>query len=278
VQVTPQPAGQGIVIDAVDLGRTLRLDDTCTDDEIIPLQATIRNALATLELDADRQALHIRIMSDIPIASGMGSGTAVATALVRAICRHYERDLPLDIVSELVYRTEILLHGTPSGIDNTVVAYEQPVYFVRGRGVEVFSVGQPFTLLIGDTGVPARTRDAVTAVRLRRDADEARYDALFDEISAAVDLAREAMAQGDLVALGRLMNENHALLQAIDVSGAELDRLVCAAREAGAWGAKLSGGGMGGCMIALAGDAPPEAIADALRRAGARRVIITVVR
>ncbi|HHX65833.1 MAG TPA: mevalonate kinase [Chloroflexi bacterium] len=278
VQITPISPGEGVQIDAADLGHVYRLDESYDDDDALPLQTTVRNALYAVGADPDKQALRITIRSRIPIASGMGSGTAVATALVRGISRHYRQPMAPDVVSELVYRTEILLHGTPSGIDNTVVAFEEPVYFVRGSGVETFPVGRPFTLIIGDSGVPARTRYAVDGVRRRRESDPARYDKLFDEIGAIVERGREAIIQGELADLGQTMTENHALLRAIQVSGEMLERLVCAALEAGAPGAKLSGGGIGGCMIALTDEAGAKDVTEALYRVGARRVMVTVVR
>ncbi|MBC7234268.1 MAG: mevalonate kinase, partial [Chloroflexi bacterium] len=130
---------------------------------------------------------------------------------------------------------------------------------------------------IADTGVPSRTRDSVAQVRRGWEATPDRYERLFDEIGAAVDTAQAAIARGDLDALGMLMNRNQRLLQELGVSSPELDRLVDAALRAGALGAKLSGGGKGGCMIALIGAAEAQ-IVTALLLAGAQRVFSTIVR
>jgi mevalonate kinase len=278
VEVTRQALGNGIVIEAQDLGRVYRLEESDMADAAHALQATVRHTLQYLGLASTQQALRIRVCSEIPIARGMGSGTAVATALVRALTQHYGQHLTARAVSDLVFQTEILLHGTPSGVDNTVVAFEKPVYFVKGTRADVFWVGKPFTLLIADTGIPSQTRDAVAAVRRGWQAEPVRNEMLFDEIAALVDDARQAMACGDLETLGQAMNANQRRLQRLGVSSPELERLVAAALGAGAGGAKLSGGGMGGCMIALVDEQTLDRVAMALQAAGAQRVLTTVVR
>ena len=150
---------------------------------------------------------------------------------------------PADI-SALVYEVERLHHGTPSGIDNTVVVYGQPVYFVRGQPPQTFRIGRPFMLAIADTGIASPTKIAVGDVRRAWEQEPARFEALFDRIAVVVEAARSAIAAGEPERLGPLMDENHALLQEIGVSCPELDALVAAALSAGALGAKLSGAGV----------------------------------
>lgn len=277
VEVTDLSPGERTYILAEDLGETYRLDQEYEGEAAYPLQTTVRNTLDHLGVATADRALAIDIRSEIPIARGMGSGTAVATALVRALSEHFGRYLGSRAVSDLVYKTELIYHGAPSGVDNTVVAYEQPVFFVKGERTDVFWVGQPFSLVIADTGVPSRTRDSVQQVAHKWTADQRRYDELFDEIGAAVMEARRAIAAGELPQLGRLMNRNQDLLRGLGVSSPELDRLVGAALEAGAMGAKLSGGGMGGCMIALASDATADEIVSSLLSAKARQAFRTTV-
>ncbi len=255
-----------------------------------PLSAAIRSVFSALASPSPSPpaggggegGLSITITSTIPVASGLGSGAAVSVALIRALSAHLGRPLPDEWVSALTYEVEKIHHGTPSGIDNTVVTYARPVYFVRGRGgepptIEVFPIARSFTIVIGDTGLPAPTKEAVADVRCLWEADRERMERLFAAIGSIVRAARQAIEGGYPERLGPLMDENHALLQEMTVSSAELDRLVEAAREAGALGAKLSGGGRGGNMIALVEEARARIVADALRAAGARRVIITTV-
>ncbi len=191
--------------------------------------------------------------------------------------RNPQSPIPPAVLSALVYEVERLHHGTPSGIDNTVIAYEQPVYFVRGRPPEPFAIGRPFTLVIADTGIRSPTRIAVGDVRASWQAEPARFEALFDRVAAIVEAARTAIAVGEPQELGPLMDQNHVLLQEMGVSCPELDTLVAAARSAGALGAKLSGAGRGGNMIALVTAETAETVADALRAAGATQVIVTEV-
>jgi mevalonate kinase len=180
-------------------------------------------------------------------------------------------------VSTLVFETEKLLHGTPSGIDNTVVAFEQPVYFVKSRPPEPIRAARPFQILIGDTGQPSPTKVTVAEVRAAHDRDPHDLDRLFDEIGRVADAARHEIEAGRPESLGALMNLNHVLLRELGVSSPELDTLVAAAGEAGATGAKLSGGGRGGNMLALVDESTVGPVREALLAAGAVRVIETQV-
>ena len=219
----------------------------------------------------------LTIRSTIPIAGGMGSSAAVAVAAVRVLAQALGLSLTPADVSALAYEAEVITHGTPSGVDNTVIAYEQAVWFVRGRPPEPFPLAAPMTLVIGDTGVRAATREVVAAVRRAWEQDRARYEALFDAIASVVVRVREALQAGRVRDIGPLLDENHRLLQALGVSSPELDRLVAAARAAGAWGAKLAGAGRGGNMIALTDERLAPTVAQALHRVGARATWITTL-
>ena len=239
-----------------------------------PLAALVRNLLSALHVDSIPD-LTFRIASTIPVASGMGSGAAVSVALIRAFSSALKRTLSDEQVSAYAYEIEKLHHGTPSGIDNAVITHAKPVYFVKGLPIEMLHVPGAFTLVIGDTGITAPTRESVADVRRAWEHDPATCNALFDGIGAIARMAREAIESGRWRHLGPLMDENHALLQRLEVSSPELDHLVSAARLAGALGAKLSGGGRGGNMIALAPAGGLRAITDALTAAGSSRVIVT---
>lgn len=263
----------GIWIDAPDISLQAALLSLPPTDA---LRAVIERVLQTLRISAP-PSLTVHITSTIPVASGLGSGAAVSVAVVRALSAHLGHTLTDEQVNALTYEIEKLHHGTPSGIDNTVVAYARPVYFVRGQPIETFQVGRPFTILIGDTGVSAPTRESVGDVRKLWESDKTRWEAIFDRVGAIAQKARAAIQTGDVSALGPLMDANHALLQEMTVSSPELDRLVQAAKAAGAEGAKLSGGGRGGNMIALAPPDLTEKVAGALRSAGARSTITTTI-
>jgi mevalonate kinase len=267
------PGGDGFWIEARDLGRHYRLEDAPAGDPLAQVTDLVRARAGLARLPAGR----LTVTSTIPIASGLGSGASIATAAARALALWLGLALGAAEVSALVFETEKLLHGTPSGIDNTVVAFGQPVYFVKGQPPEPFTVARPFQLLIGDTGHPSPTKITVGDVRAAYECEPERYGRLF---AAVGDLARQARNQietGRPAELGPLMHSNHALLQALGVSSPELDRLVAAAGQAGALGAKLSGGGRGGNMLALVKRESQAGVAAALRAAGAVGVIATTV-
>jgi mevalonate kinase len=269
----PAPPGQGLTLVALDLDLVISLAEAPEDDPLAVMARLTLEHLAGSPPDAT-----LTIHSTIPIASGLGSGTAVSTVIVRALAGYMGRELTSATVSRLVYEVEKLHHGTPSGIDNTVVAYGRPVFFVRDETLETFGVGTALQLLIGDTGIASPTRVAVGDVRRGWEQDGERYERLFSEVGEIVREARALIERGDDMArLGVLMDRNHELLREMAVSSPELDHLVAAAGAAGALGAKLSGAGRGGNMIALTTVSERARVAEALRRAGAVRVIETVV-
>lgn len=273
--VTPNiPPGQGLRIAAADLNEILpiRVDTEIVDHS---LAATARLVLKTL--NAVPPDVTITLHSTIPMASGLGSGAAVSAALGRALSRAVHQRLDNETLNALVYEMEKTYHGTPSGIDNTVIVYEQPVYFVRGAPIEKMTIGAPFMLLIGDTGQGALTRVAVGDVRKLFEAEPERIQPILEAIGSLVKQAKIAIENGEISALGPLMLQNHTLLQQLTVSSPELDRLVDAAVNAGAAGAKLSGGGRGGNMIALVTLDSAESVRQALLKAGAVRVFDTTV-
>ncbi len=264
-------AGSGLLLRLPDIDEQWQVTGHSTTQ---PLAHVAGLAAGQLDL-APLPDWLITLQSTIPVASGLGSGAAAATAIVRAMAAATGRPLTPAQVSALVYESETLFHGTPSGIDNTVIAYEQPVWFVRGQAPQPFRIAQAFTIVIGDTGITSPTRVTVGDVRAGWQAEPARFEALFDRVALIVHSARRAIESGDVVTLGPLMDENHRLLRLMGVSSPELDALCQAARDAGAAGAKLSGGGRGGNMIALAPAGRAETIASALLAAGAARTIVT---
>jgi mevalonate kinase len=278
VLVEDAPRGAGVRFAAPDLKRAWSLDEVPAD----PLSGLVVATLAQL-IPGTLPDLLLTIRSAIPIAGGMGSGAAIGTALVRALAKHFGQEWPPETISALVYESERGYHGTPSGIDNTVVAFEQAVWFVRrmsaegGPLIEPLAIRARLTLLVGDTGVRSATRLPVSEVRRRWEVAPAHYEALFDAVGALAWRVRAALAAGDTLEIGPLLDENHTLLGEIGVSSPELERLVATARNAGALGAKLSGAGWGGVMLALVNAEALPAVRTALLAAGAVRVLETTV-
>ncbi len=242
-----------------------------------PLSVAIRETMKATGVEK-LPACTINISSTIPVASGMGSGAAVSAALIRALAAFLDYPLSDEVVSKLTFEVEKIHHGTPSGIDNTVIAYRMPVYFIKGEEPQTFHVSRPFNIIIGDTGIASSTAAAVGDVRQAWLANTGRYNGLFDAIGEISRSARRAIEEGHIEALGKLMNDNHAILQELGVSSPELDHLINVALEAGAQGAKLSGSGRGGNMIALVDPSKTDRVAQALHSAGARQTITTTVK
>ncbi len=261
-----------VVINAADISRRYAMRDAPPDD---PIATIIRLACEKIGVEPKNFSVHIR--STIPVARGLGSGAAVSVATVRAIAKSFARDLSRDEISALAFEAEKLHHGTPSGIDNTVIAFEQPVYFIKGQPPETFRVERPFLIAIADTGDASPTKIAVGDVRRAWEADPTRYESLFDDVGEIARQARGAIERGDVTSLGSLMLKNQQLLKQIGVSSEQIEELVDAAVGAGAEGAKLSGAGRGGNVIALVDEESREYVERALKRAGAVQMIVTRV-
>ncbi|HSM71486.1 MAG TPA: mevalonate kinase [Anaerolineales bacterium] len=272
VEVTDSNSA-GIWIDAADIDLHAEVNTLSSDH---PIASAIHNFLFISRISPFPN-LNVKITSTIPVAAGLGSGAAVTVALTRALASHLGYPMPDEEVNAFAHEIEKLHHGTPSGIDNTVVTYAKPVYFVKGQPIETFSVGDPFTIVIGDTGISAPTKESVGDVRKLWEGDKTKWENVFDHIGKIAEQARSAIESGKWHALGELMSQNHALLQEMTVSSSALDDLVSAALKAGALGAKLSGGGRGGNMIALVEKEKAPDISEALLSAGATRTIITTV-
>lgn len=219
---------------------------------------------------ADRN-MCIEVSPDIPRAVGLGASAALAVAIIRALSAHFALGLREEEVRELAHESEMLVHGRASGIDDTVSAYNDFILFRKGEPpfVERLSVREPLSIVVGLSGVESLTASMVAKVRRARRANRALYDRIFRDIDSLVIEAVGALRSHDLESLGNLMNVNQGLLNALGVSCAEIERLVEIARKSGALGAKLTGGGGGGAVIALCPH-KPEKVREALRRAGYR--------
>jgi mevalonate kinase len=230
---------------------------------VTAVTATLRHFGVT-----DRR-FHVRVESEVPTARGMGSSAAVAAAVTAAVADALGETLDAETHHELIQECERVAHGRPSGLDARGVVADAPVWFDGGR-VEPVALGARFVFVVADTGVPGHTRDAVTSVRERLERDPEEVGAAIARIGTLARHARGTLEGGDAQALGVSMDAAHDLLSSLGVSSDDLDGLVTAARAAGALGAKLTGGGRGGCVLTLAEDDDhADRIAAALRGAGA---------
>ena len=219
----------------------------------------------------------VRIRSSIPYERGLGSSAAVAAAVVRAIADLAQQPLSPESLYGIVQEAERVAHGNPSGLDARAVTATSPIRFQQGAAAPV-AVGRSLVFTLADSGASGSTARAVAQVRERRSTDRAGTDTLISRIAELTEAAAEDLTHGDAPALGQRMNQTHELLTTLGVSDQRLDALVSAARAAGSAGAKLTGGGQGGCIIALADDAEhAEELGRALRGAGAPRTWTTTV-
>jgi mevalonate kinase len=264
----------GIIIHALDLNRDVALD---VASEQNALASIVRDTLAKISAPLTN-GLELWVESDIPIGSHLGSSAAISTAIVRALDAFCDSHLSAAEISALVFETEKLYHGTPSGIDNTVIAYEQPIRFTRANGAQPIRIARPFTLVIANTGVASPTKIAVGDVRRAWEQEPARYEKIFDAIAQVVDDAQGVLERGDVDALGELMTRNQELLRDLGVSSPEIETLLRTGLDAGAAGGKLSGGGRGGNVIFYVDGERAGKISTALRAVSATDVIVTVVR
>lgn len=268
ITASPLATAGTIHIEAPTVGVDVDLQDLAPED---PLTLTIANVLAETGV-SHTPACKIRISSTIPVAAGLGSGAAVSVALIRAFSTFLGKPLPDETVSQLAFGIEKIHHGTPSGIDNTVITYNMPVYFQLSQPIQKFQIKLPLTILIADTGVPSKTAITVGNVRQGWEQTPEKYEKIFDEIGNITNQGKHAIETGNIPVLGTLMDRNQILLQEIKVSSTKIEHLISSARQAGAFGAKLSGGGGGGNIISLVSEETLNDVYNALVAAGASHV------
>jgi hydroxymethylglutaryl-CoA reductase len=225
---------------------------------------------------ADRP-MRIEVFPDVPRGMGLGGSAALAVAIIRALDMHFELRLSDETVNDLALQSEQIAHGQPSGIDNTMATYGRPLIYRRGEPslVEPLNIATPLNIVVGMTHKEGLTAKTVASVREAHDRNPGLYEKIFDDIDSLVLQAISALQGGDASTVGELMNVCQGLLNALQVSTPELERLIGIARGAGALGAKLTGGGGGGAMIALCGDNARE-VQRAIQRQGFRALRMTI--
>jgi mevalonate kinase len=232
-------------------------------------------ALDALARFFDTDNFHLDATLYLPGGGGLGSSAALGVACARALAAL--RHLPLDDARLLdaALAWERVFHGTPSGVDHTLAALGGIGVFVKGEGLRPLRPCAPLRLCLGDTGERGSTKEMVGAVAAAHARRPDATDKTFDAIASLVRNGALAFEAGDARGLGELMNLNQALLASLMVSTERIEDLCRAARGAGAYGAKLTGAGGGGCVIAVAGD-HEAAVLSAWRALGAKAVAVEV--
>ncbi len=226
------------------------------------------------ELGLEKENIKIEVFPHVPRAMGLGGSASLAVAIIRALSQRFGLNLSNSEISELAFKSEQIVHGTASGIDNTLATYGKFLLYRKGNPplISDIKVPHPIRIVIGLTWTESLTAKMVSRVRQAWQSNKRLYNHIFNEIDKLVLLAVKAIERHDLTQLGQLMNINQGLLNALQVSGREIEELVEIARNHGALGAKLTGGGGGGAVIALCPDNAEE-VATAIINAGYRAYI-----
>ena len=239
------------------------------EDKLEQQKESIERILKATGVDPIKNPIKITLRGDLVAASGIGASAASCVAITRALSDEFNLGLSDERINEITYEGERAYHGAPSGVDNTAATYGGLIWFVRGQPIELIKIKKPVEIVMGNTGVVTDTKAAVAGVRERKEKYPEKYAKIFKEAEDLAHKARKALESYDLKAVGKYMDENHKQLQAIELSCKELDSLVDIARKQGALGAKLTGGGLGGNMVALTpGRELQEKVARAIEKEG----------
>lgn len=223
-----------------------------------------------LERHGTNTGLDVEITSTVPVAAGLGSSAAVVAAVTHAAGTLLEVKMTKEDIFKIAYEAEKIVHGTPSGVDPAISTFGGTLLFQMDTGFKPLEAKTDVPLVIGDTGVQRSTRIQVEKVNDKRKKYPQVVKPMMQAAREIVLRAMDAFKENDLETLGELMNLNHSLLYGLGVSDESLEWLINAARKAGALGAKLTGAGGGGCMIALTENDKLEQIMEAIQRAGGR--------
>ncbi|MET9445073.1 mevalonate kinase [Streptomyces sp. NPDC006610] len=216
---------------------------------------------------------HLDVILDgaVPPGRGLGSSAATSRAIVLALADLFGRELGEDAVFELVQTAENMAHGRASGVDARAVGARGPLLFRAGRCEELRVGCADVLFLVADSGTAGSTKEAVERLRGRFAARAGAREEFVARASQLTEAARSALAEGRAEDLGVQLTEYHGLLRDGDLSTGRIEALVAAALGAGALGAKITGGGLGGCVIALTRPEQARQVTRRLHEAGAEQ-------
>jgi len=245
-------------------------------DEYDPIRTSIENAGAYINQRIPY--FNMTISSTIPIAAGLGSSAAIAVAITKGIGQFLGISFSDEEINALAYKSEEIQHGSPSGIDNSVITYNQPILFYKTKPISKIKIKNSIHIILADTGQRTLTKDVVTLVKYKLEKEPDTFKPILAEIGRIAEDAAKALFSGEVKKLGALMVHNHNALKKLGVSSTKLDRLVDSAILHGALGAKLCGGGKGGYMVAMCEPASRERVRLGLVSDGATHIISTTIK
>ena len=235
---------------------------------------SIKRMLKMMSMGPEKNSMEIWLGGNLPAFGGIGASAASSVAIARAISNEFKMDLSDERINEMAYEAEKAYAGTPSGIDNTAATFGGLIWFRKDLAgghnkIEKIIIEKPVEIIMGNTGIVADTKAMVEGVAERKKKYLEKYKKIFNRAEELAFEARKFLEEFNLKKVGELMNEDHSLLQQIEVSCKELDLLVDLALEEGAYGAKMTGGGGGGCMVALTpGKELQEKVAFSMEKEG----------
>ena len=218
---------------------------SCFHNKTDTLSVALFTALKYLK--KENAKIKYKVTSQIPPKRGMGSSAAVSIAAIRAVFDYFEENLDDELLEKLVYTAEIVAHKTPSGIDAKTCLSDKAIKFIKNKGFKNLEMNLGAYLLIADTGIHGHTRDAIMNIKNMGD----RALPMLEKLGKLTEETEKFIEEKDVINIGKNMISAHGELKKLGVSIKKSDVLVKTAIDEGAYGAKMSGGGLGGCIIAL---------------------------
>jgi len=272
IRVNIEDADEGVLLMIPSWGVEYRLDKKPEERQSFEKPA----ALILEEMNLSHTGMKIEVFSDIPRGMGLGGSAVMAVSIIKALNHHFQMNLSDEEINNLAYESEKIAHGNPSGIDNTIATYGYPIIYRKSDPIlrERLQINKPFDLVLAFSKSEGLTAKTVAHVRSQWKENREMYEGVFDDIDAIVLKGIQAIQNNDIKQLGELMNFNQGLLNTLQVSTPEIERMVHIARDAGSFGAKLTGGGGGGAIISVSEN--PSEIIEAFDAEGFKAIQFSV--
>jgi mevalonate kinase len=215
------------------------------------LEFIMKKILKEVEIQKNFEA---EILSDLPKSSGLGSSAAVAVSLAASLSNFQGLKYNTKEISEVAYESEKMIHGTPSGIDNTISTFGGSIRFEKGKIKQIPINLASFHFIIVNSLVQRDTKSQVYAVQERYNKNPNQISEVFEDIGVIVEDSIKCLKNGDLERVGYFMNENQILLDKLGVGHKQIEKIIKILKEQKTIGCKLTGAGGGGCVIGLFDD------------------------
>jgi mevalonate kinase len=241
---------------------------------------SIDRILEVMKIDVKKNPIKITVGGSLLAGSGVGASAASCVSLARALNEEFKLDLPIEEINRVAWQGEFPYHGVASGVDNTASTYGGLLLFYlknKEQHFEKIKTPKPFEIVLANSGITANTAllDEVTEQQ-KKDNPELYASRLKTIVSQGQEM-KKALEAGDLPGVGKIMSTNHKLLVEMDLSHEILDYLCKLALEKGALGAKVTGGGRGGYMVALTpGKELQDKVASAFDKEGYKVIRATI--